>query len=239
MDKKTSKYLVLMTALLVFSFLLASCQSMIASTEEMNRKRAIDAWGANLTAQGERYLEEMNRKRAIDIGGANLTAQGERYLEEMKRFRAMDAWEANLTAQGERYFEEMEQASVPVYELSSDAPAEAEVMVDAFTPGIEIQRTMQSRTIETVYTVMSDGPGWVVFHADKDGVPGAILEYVWVSSGTSSFARTKILEEMRSEPIHVMLHHDLGWTSYFEFPRTDGPVLVDNEMVNELCFCPY
>jgi hypothetical protein len=41
MNKKTSKYFVLLTALLVFSFLLAACQSMIASTEEMDRKQAM------------------------------------------------------------------------------------------------------------------------------------------------------------------------------------------------------
>ena len=131
------------------------------------------------------------------------------------------------------------QASSPLVELRSDVPSETAVMVDTFTPGIEFQRTMQSRTIETVYTVMSDGPGWVVFHADKDGVAGAILDYIWVSSGTNSIARTKILEEMSSEAIHVMLHHDLGWTGYFEFPRTDGPVMVDNDMVDELCLCSY
>jgi hypothetical protein len=215
MNKKTSKYLMLLTALLVFSFLLASCQSLIASTEDMNRKSAMNAWEDNLTAQGERYLEEM------------------------KRFRAMDAWGANLAVQGERYLEEMERASVPIMELGSDGLTETEVMVDASSPRIEIQRTMQSRTIETVYTVMSDGPGWIVFHADQDGAPGAILDYIWVSSGSSSFARTKILEEMSSEPIHVMLHHDLGWTSYFEFPRTDEPVLVDQKMIDELCLCSY
>jgi hypothetical protein len=189
--KKKGKYFVLSAALLVFSILLASCQSMIASTDELNRQRAVDAWGANLTAQGESYLEEM------------------------------------------------EQASDPLMELSSDVPSEAEVMVDASSPGIEIQRTRKSRTIETVYTVTSDGPGWVVFHEDKDGEPGAVLEKISVNGGTNRIARTEVLQEMGSEPIHVMLHHDYGWVGYFEYPRTDGPVFVDDEMVNELCLCSY
>jgi hypothetical protein len=217
MFKKTSKYIVLTVALLVFSILLASCQSMIASTEEMNRKRAIDAWGANLTAQGESYFEEMNRFRAIDAWGANLTAQGESYLEEMER-----SFNGSLIV------------------LSSDVPSEAEMMVDAFSPGINIQRTrVQAKTFLTVYTVRSDGPGWVIFHADKDGEPGAVLEQIWVSSGTNRIARTEVLEEMSSEPIQVMLHHDYGWVGYFEYPRTDEPVFVDNEMVNQLCSCPF
>lgn len=199
MFKKTSKYLVLLSTLLVFSFLLASWQSMIAINEELNRKRAIDAWGANLTAQGEKYLEDM----------------------ESESFAYL-------------------QASGSLIELGSDVPSETAVMAQSFSPGIEIRRTrLQARTFLTVYSVMSDGPGWVVFHEDQDGVAGAILEYIWVKNGTTKITRTEVLEESSSEPIHVMLHHDFGWLGYFEYPRTDGPVFVDNEMVNQLCFCPF
>jgi len=199
MFKKTSKYLVLLSTLLVFSFLLASCQSMIAINEELNRKRAIDAWGANLTAQGEKYLEDM----------------------ESESFAYL-------------------QASGSLIELGSDVPSETAVMAQSFSPGIEIRRTrLQARTFLTVYSVMSDGPGWVVFHEDQDGVAGAILEYIWVKNGTTKITRTEVLEESSLEPIHVMLHHDFGWLGYFEYPRTDGPVFVDNEMVNQLCFCPF
>jgi hypothetical protein len=211
MNKKTSEFFVLLTALLVFSFLLASCQSMIASTEEMNRKRA------------------------------NLTAQEERYFEDMKNFRAIDALGANLSAQGERYRDELERGfNGSFMKSSSDGPSEEMVMVDAISPGIEIRHIrVQARTFMTVYTISSDGPGWVVFHADQDGVAGAMLEHIWVPSGTTRIVRTNTLEEMSSEPIHVMLHYDHGWSGYFEFPRSDGPVLVDDVLVDELCLCSY
>jgi hypothetical protein len=217
MFKKTRKYLIFSSVLLVFSLLLVSCQSMLASTEEMDRKRAMDAWGENLTPQGENFFEEM------------------------KRFRALDAWDANLTAQGERYREEMEQLyNGSLMVLSSDVPSETEMMVDASSPRIEIRHIrLQARTFMTVYTVMSDGPGWVVFHEDKDGAAGAILENIWVPNGTTKIVRTNTLEEMGSEPIHVMLHYDHGWSGYFEFPRTDEPVLVDQQMIDELCLCSY
>jgi hypothetical protein len=238
MFKKTSNYLIASSVLLVFSLLLVSCQSLIGSTEEMDRERAMDAWGANLSAQGQAYFEELeNRERAIDAWGANLTAQGQAYFEEMKRFRAIDAWGANLTAQGERYLEELAQS--PAMELSSDESSEAVMALNNSMSGIEIQHTkVQARTILTVYTVMSDGPGWVVLHADQDGTAGAVLEHIWVPSGTTRIARTEV-QEIGSEPIHVMLHQDHGWVGYFEFPRTDGPVLVDNVMINELCLCSY
>jgi hypothetical protein len=217
MFKKTSKYIIFSSVLLVFSLLLVSCQSLIASTEEMDRKRAMDAWGANLTAQGQSYFEEMNRFRAIDAWGANLTAQGERYLEEMER-----GYNGSLMV------------------LSTDAPSGNVVVVDASSPRIEIRHIrVQARTFMTVYTVTSDGPGWIVLHADQDGAAGAILENIWVPNGTTRIVRTNTLEEMGSEPIHVMLHYDHGWTGYFEFPRTDGPVLVNQQMIDELCLCSY
>jgi len=216
MYKKTSKSLIFMGALLVFSLLLASCQSMLVSNEEMERNKAVEAWGANLAAQGERYLEEIERQKAVD------------------------AWGANLTAQGERYLEEIAQVSVPLIDLRSDVPPEADVMVDATSAGIKIQRTyLGEKTFLTVYTVMSDRPAWVVFHADENGLPGAILQYSFVGSGTSKIARTEDLAVIGSEQIHVMLHEDLGTIGLFEFPGPDGPVYVDNDIVNELCFCPF
>jgi hypothetical protein len=71
-----------------------------------------------------------------------------------------------------------------------------------------------------------------------DGEPGAMLKHIWVSDGISRINVVEVLEEMPSAPIHVMLHYDLGWTGFFEFPRTDPPVFVEDEMVNEPCFCP-
>ena len=112
-------------------------------------------------------------------------------------------------------------------------------MVDASSPGIEIQQIKTAITMETIYTVTSEGPGWVVIHADQDGEPGPILEQIWVNGGTNRIARSEFLHEMDSEPVHVMLHYDTGWTGYFEFPRRDRPVFVNEEIINELCLCSY
>jgi hypothetical protein len=182
-----------MGALLVFSLLLASCQSLPVSNEEMERNKAVEAWGANLTAQGESYIDKMG------------------------------------------------QESVSLVKLRSDVPAQAaELMVDSYKPRIEIERTwLDATTYKTVYTVMSDRPAWVVFHTEENGAPGAILEYIFVESGTHSFSRTEVQGEMNSEEIFVMLHEDLGRIGLFEFPGPDSAVYVDNTIVNELCFCPF
>lgn len=129
------------------------------------------------------------------------------------------------------FAEENKQASDLPGELRVDDPPETEMVVDNSSPGIKISRTwLEGKIFLTVYTVKSDGPAWVVFCADEDGIPGAILEYVWVGSGTNSISRTEVLEEMSSKQIHVMLHHDLARIAVFEFPGPDGRVLVENEM---------
>jgi hypothetical protein len=323
MITKNSKNLAVLAAMLVFSILLASCQSMFATTEETDINRDEESWGANLTVQGESYfksyLEDMEQASApwldlsiplielrsdvpfesdemkqasvpwidlsvplielrsdvpfesdemkqasapwIDLSvplielrsdvplesdemkQASVPLLGESYfksyLEEMEGKQAENPRVAELNTPGRIYFEDYMQASQSQDELGADALTEAQVMADSYVPGIQIRRTrLQARTFLTEYTVTSVGPGWVVFHADMDGEPGAMLKHIWVSDGISRINVVEVLEEMSSEPIHVMLHYDLGWTGYFEFPRTDPPVFVEDEMVNELCFCP-
>jgi len=151
---------------------------------------------------------------------------------ELNRKRAVENWET--------YFEEMEQANVLLGELRSDVSSESKVIVDDYSPRIEIGKTwLDAKTYKASYTVMSDRPAWVVFHAEENGAPGAILEYIFVESGTHSFNRTEVQGEMNSEEIYVMLHEDLGRIGLFEFPGPDGPVYVENAIVNELCFCPF
>ncbi|MDW7753923.1 MAG: hypothetical protein SCH68_02020 [Brevefilum sp.] len=136
--------------------------------------------------------------------------------------------------------EEYKQASESLGELRVDDPTEAEVMLDAYSPGIEMRRTwLESRSFLTVYTVRSDRPAWVVFRADEDGLPGAILHYIFVGSGTHTIARVEDAPAISSEQIHVMLHEDFGRSSVFEFPGPDGPVYVDNKVVDLLCCGPY
>jgi hypothetical protein len=254
MFKKNSKYLAVLAAMLVFSILLASCQSMLANTEETDINRAEEVWGANFSAPGESYfksyLEEMEQASVpwidlsvplielrSDVPSETMESEGYAYLQASSPLIELrsDVPSEAMESEGYAYL----QASSPLIELRSDAPTEAVVMVDVSSPRIEIRHIrVQARTFMTVYTVTSDGPGWVVFHADMDGEPGVMLKHIWVSDGISRINVVEVLEEMPSEPIHVMLHYDHGWTGLFEFPRTDGPVFVDDEMVNTLCFCP-
>jgi hypothetical protein len=165
-------------------------------------------------------------------------------VDEKERNSAIEAWRENLTAQDESYYEVMEQMRVPWkewIELNSGVPASTTgIAADAYKPGIEIRRTrLDANTYLIVYTVKSDQPAWVVFHADDFGSPGQILRYIFVKSGTHKIVKTEVLGDMRSEQVHVMLHEDLGTIGLFEFPGPDGPTFVNDEIVNEFCFCPF
>jgi hypothetical protein len=129
MITKNSKYLAVLAAMLVFSILLASCQSMLAITEETDINRAEEAWGANFPVQGESYFKS--------------------YLEEMEQASVpwLDLSVPLIELRSDVPFEseEMKQASVPwldlsvpLIELRSDVPLESEEMKQASVPWLDL-----------------------------------------------------------------------------------------------------
>ena len=216
MFTKKSKSLIVSSVLLVFTLVLVACQPMIVSTEEENRQRVIDAWAANNTAQGEQYLRD---QRVLDAWAANYSAQGEQYLQDQK---TIDAWDTHYAELAKIYRESLAKS------------------VDAYVPEVSITRTrLANGNYMTVYEIKSAGPGWVVFHADENGEPGAILRYVYIEGGTSKLVNIETQGEVGTEARYVMLHEDKGTIGRFEFPGVDGPVLVDEEVVEEMCLCNY
>ena len=195
MFKKKSKSFIISSVLVVFALVLAACQPMIASNEAEKRQKAIDAWAANYSAQGEEYLQDQ---------------------------KAIDAWDTHYIELAENYRESLAKS------------------VDVYVPEISISQTrLVSGDFMTEYEVKSAGPGWVVFHADDDGEPGAILRYVYIEGGTSKLVNIEASGEMATEARHVMLHEDKGTVGRFEFPGPDAPVIVEDEIINEMCLCNY
>ena len=85
-----------------------------------------------------------------------------------------------------------------------------------------------------VNSVLSDGPGFVVIHADSgDGTPGEVIGYQAVESGlTTDF--TIGLEGETTPVLFPMLHVDDNTEGEYEFGTVDGadaPVSVNNEVV--------
>jgi plastocyanin len=83
----------------------------------------------------------------------------------------------------------------------------------------------------TVAKVVSNGPGWIVIHADKNGAPGPVLGYAAVKDGENTDVAVKLAPEGRTETLYAMLHTDAGKVGTYEFPGADVPVAMDGKVV--------
>ena len=84
----------------------------------------------------------------------------------------------------------------------------------------------------TIASVVSDGAGWLVVHAQVDGKPGPILGFSPVDDGENSAVLVEIDAANATETLYAMLHTDAGEMGTFEFPDgPDGPVKVDEKVV--------
>ena len=84
----------------------------------------------------------------------------------------------------------------------------------------------------TITEVVSNGPGWLVIHAQADGKPGPILGYSAVSDGTNAAVMVAIDTSSATETLYAMLHTDAGELGTWEFPNgPDAPVLVGEQVV--------
>ena len=101
---------------------------------------------------------------------------------------------------------------------------------------VQTSVSVEDQAVETgkvvIAEVISDGPGWLVIHAQADGKPGPILGYSPVKDGTNMEVVVEIDSDGVTETLYAMLHTDVGEIGTFEFPDgSDGPVKVDGQVV--------
>jgi len=112
------------------------------------------------------------------------------------------------------------------------APDGEIVMTAAIAPAVTVADQEIVDGMVTIATVTSDGPGWLVIHAQANDKPGPILGKAALSSGENSDVMVEIDPSTATETLYAMLHTDAGEVGIFEFPDgPDGPVLVDEKVV--------
>jgi hypothetical protein len=84
----------------------------------------------------------------------------------------------------------------------------------------------------TIAQVVSNGPGWIVIHADANGGPGPVTGYAAVKDGVNVNVVVKIDTAKATPVLYAMLHTDAGTVGTYEFPGADKPVMVDGKMVS-------
>jgi hypothetical protein len=83
-------------------------------------------------------------------------------------------------------------------------------------------------------SVVSEGLGWLVIHADNDGSPGPVLGAAPVAAGTNLDVVVELSTDGLTPVLWPMLHVDTGTESEYEFGTVegaDGPVRVDDQVV--------
>jgi len=111
------------------------------------------------------------------------------------------------------------------------APTATTVPEVAITPAVTVADQEIVDGTVTIPVVVSDGPGWIVIHADQDGKPGPVLGQTAVGDGASADVMVELAEEGRTETLYAMLHTDAGQVGTYEFPGDDVPVQVDGQVV--------
>jgi glucose/arabinose dehydrogenase len=112
-------------------------------------------------------------------------------------------------------------------EDTDDVTAQATV-----TPTITVEDQAVEDGMVTVASVTSDGPGWLVIHADDNGAPGEVLGYTALEDGENMDVVVDIDTDLATETLHAMLHSDLGVEGTYEFPGDDAPVQFEGETVH-------
>ncbi len=81
---------------------------------------------------------------------------------------------------------------------------------------------------------LSEGPGFIVIHADNEGAPGPVAGFAPVAAGANYDVVIELDSEMVTPVLWPMLHVDTGVEGEYEFGTVegaDGPVVVDEQVV--------
>lgn len=105
---------------------------------------------------------------------------------------------------------------------------------DMMTPSVTVADQVVTHDQVIIDEIYSDGPGFIVIHADNEGSFGAVIGHRAINAGTSVNVAVDIDVTMATPVLYAMLHSDTGEMGVYEFGTVegaDGPVAVDGEVV--------
>jgi len=103
--------------------------------------------------------------------------------------------------------------------------------VMAQTPRVTVKDQAVGNGTVTVRLVVSNGPGWIVIHADQGGKPGPVVGHAVVHNGRNRNVTVAVDTEKLTDTLYAMLHTDSGKMGTYEFPNGDPPVKNDGQIV--------
>lgn len=116
-------------------------------------------------------------------------------------------------------------------EEGAEATTSIAPLVTVYDQYIRLLDPVGDQGIVVVARVYSDGPGWIVIHADENGGPGPVLGYSYVEDGYNPEVPVRIELADVTETLYAMLHVDAGEEGVYEFPGPDQPVMDPQELL--------
>ncbi|MEO0561555.1 MAG: hypothetical protein AAF125_05555, partial [Chloroflexota bacterium] len=105
---------------------------------------------------------------------------------------------------------------------------------DMMTPSVTVADQVSTDGTVTIAEVVSEGPGFIVIHAQADGSIGPVIGNTAVSNGMNNNVVVDIDTAAATSTLYAMLHTDTGEIGVYEFGQVegaDGPVAVDGAVV--------
>lgn len=99
------------------------------------------------------------------------------------------------------------------------------------SPSVTVADQAIVNSTVTIAEAVSNGPGWIVIHADQNNAPGPVLGQAQLSSGTNTNIVVTINQAAATPVLYAMLHLDTGDVGVYEFPGVDAPVRVNGAIV--------
>lgn len=107
---------------------------------------------------------------------------------------------------------------------------------DMMGPEVQVSDQVVLNGTVTVDYAYSDGPGFIVIHADNgSGSFGAVIGHRWLSPGANYNVAVPIDASAATSTVYAMLHVDDNTIGTYEFGSVDGadaPVIVDGAPVS-------
>jgi cytochrome c oxidase subunit 2 len=101
-------------------------------------------------------------------------------------------------------------------------------------PSISVQSQSLGADNELVINKASiDNDGWIAIHQKEDGQVGKIIGYASLFRGVATKIKINVDRANISPSLFAVLHHDRGQKGVFEFPDTDGPVIINQQVIME------
>jgi len=123
-----------------------------------------------------------------------------------------------------------DQVVTPAFAVSGLAMKDSTTETMAI-PAVTVADQEIMNNIVTIAKVISNGPGWLVIHAQAEGKPGPVAGFSAVADGVNTNVEVEIDLAAATETLYAMLHTDAGTIGEYEFPGDDVPVKVDDQVI--------